>query len=408
MSDDDQIEKMPDNPAPQAPPKTSVAVEDKKPAKDKKAAKGDDSGNGTVTQPEVKASAAAEKDDKPARKPFWTWDRFIDLLKILATLYAACIGTIVTMQFNERQHELARIEAIAQLLPHLAHSEVQHSAPAPSNAASSAGQDSAASSEDRESRLVRDGTMWAIFRTAQNKTMLRDLAALFPEDVYRVVGSIAAADALEDQDGITALEVASEKMAARYAAEGKSGLAGRLYDQALRLKKHEDGTSTAPLDIIDLTNLEHFDLRKYKDNDEQVLDLMKSANRLAEAHVVESETATGVNTTHSDAKTFYMHAIEAGKQHAESRAIQSELSKSYDGMSKICLQENNLDGAIRWMRERLKVEQTSLEPDDQAVAQCSRDLANLLRKENPHSEEAKTLITQAEALMAKAKTEPKN
>src|SRR5579885_3511187 len=96
----------------------------------------DDKSNGTDDSPPTQhsqksSSVATAMDDgkkpskekpvddkvaKPEKKGFWTWDRFIDLLKILATLYIGCIGTIVTMQYNERQHELAKIEAIAKLL----------------------------------------------------------------------------------------------------------------------------------------------------------------------------------------------------------------------------------------------------------------------------------------------------
>ncbi len=66
---------------------------------------------------------------------------------------------------------------------------------------------------DGKQRMVRDGAIWAIFRTAQNKNMLRDLANLFPEDIYRVVSSIAASGGLEhDEDELMALQIASEKL----------------------------------------------------------------------------------------------------------------------------------------------------------------------------------------------------
>jgi tetratricopeptide (TPR) repeat protein len=352
-------------------------------------------------------------EDKPEKpKGFWTWDRSIEILKIVATVYAACIGTFVTMQFNDRQHELARLEAIAKMLPHLAdHATDSVSAPAPVSAilpmakgstapAEPVAAPAAANTSSSTNRMMRDGAIWAIFRTANNKTMLCDLAALFPEDIYRVVSSIAAAGNLSgDKDALTALQVASEKMANKYTDSGVNpALAGRLYSQALRLKRRADSEqSGGALYVVDLNESEiampHDDTRQ--------LQLLQSLNQLAELHYTESETSKNVNTGHFQAKQLYKRVISNAQNSAEPESL-LEVAKAQIGLARVYAREKDYKDAITYMRDALAIREKYLGKSDRLVADLCIDMANILRMTPDGAAEADKLEARASAILKTA------
>lgn len=270
-----------------------------------------------------------DNSEKP-RHPF-TWERSIEIVKIVATVWVALVGTIVTMQFNERQHELNRIEAIAKMLPHLG---ATNSDPTHSGTAGGDGD------------MSRDGAIWAVFRTANNRVMLRDLASLFPEDIYRVVSSIAAAGGLDkDDDALTALKVSSEKLANTYMAQHKhTELSIRLYNQALAIQKHLNG-DTSPLHIVELSafQIEH------EDTPEQTLILLNALNRLGEQHINASRNTKNINTEHWQAKQLFRRARQTGlATKSDDPKIKAQISKADDALADIAKEEGREYEAERW------------------------------------------------------------
>lgn len=334
------------------------------------------------------------------KKRFWTWERTIEITKIVATLYAACLGTFVTMQFNERQHELARIEAIAKMLPNLAekvampssaHSESEPEPPSeapngnskddnlqdstkPSNNGSNASKVSAGKNlQDVEAklkdRMVRDGAIWAIFRTAQNKNMLRDLAALFPDDIYRVVSSIAASGGLEhDQDELTALQIASEKIANRCMDQKKTALATRLYNQAIRLKQHMQGDEN-PLYIIDLGD-PYLDHGIEKDSD---ANLMHALNHLGDLHRADSDASKKVNTGHWQSKQLYKRVREIGKGSDVTEEKLQVVSADL-GLARLYEKEHRYRAAENYLAEALDLQTTVLGDKDAKTVDTQKEL----------------------------------
>lgn len=362
-----------------------------------------------------------KEKDKP--KGFWTWDRSIEILKIVATVYAACIGTFVTMQFNERQHELARLEAIAKMLPHLAdHADTSSSSsgslttnsaifPLVGKLSGSADPISTAAGDTgspppnppgspnttvETNRMMRDGAIWAIFRTANNKTMLRDLAALFPEDIYRVVSSIAAAGNLSgDEDAITALSVASEKLANRYTDHGENpALASRLYSQALRLKKRTNGDKDGLLYVVDLNENE---ISGPHDTDRQ-FETLQSLNQLAEMHYIESESSKNVNTGHYQAKQLFKRVISKGASSTDP-ASQLEVAKAQIGLARLYTREKQYKDAIVYMRDALALREKYLGKNDKQVADLCSEMANVLRLMPDGTQEAQQLQQRAAAIL---------
>ncbi len=308
----------------------------------------------------------APSSDSKAKKG-WTWERTIEVSKIVATLYAACLGTFVTMQFNERQHELARIEAIAKMLPSLAAKEaeqekhtVEYSANETNGIGSkTAGGQSPAPSQqmrhaaDSKQRIVRDGAIWAIFRTAQNKNMLRDLANLFPEDIYRVVSSIAASGGLEhDQDEIMALQIASEKLANKYMDENNNVLAAKLYNQALRLKERLDGKPEA-LFIVDLNDTSVEELPEELAGDRQAV-LLASLNKLGDLHSRDSEESHKVNTGHFQSKQLFNRVRALGKNSTDLSA-RMEVARADQGLARLYEKEKRYKTAAFFLTDALKI-----------------------------------------------------
>jgi tetratricopeptide (TPR) repeat protein len=305
-----------------------------------------------------------ESDKTP--KKGWTWERTIEVSKIVATLYAACLGTFVTMQFNERQHELARIEAIAKMLPSLAAQEHDHEhsksdspdAPAASDGATGAGAPSkpqiVAKASDSKQRMVRDGAIWAIFRTAQNKNMLRDLANLFPQDIYRVVSSIAASGGLEhDEDEIMALQIASEKLANKYMDENDNVMAAKLYNQALRLKERLSGQNV-PLFIVDLSDRIVEELPDEANADRQAV-LLASLNKLGELHSIDSDETHRVNTGHFQSKQLFNRVRTLGKN-SKDASTRAEVVRADQGLAHLYEREKRYKTALAYLNEAVTIE----------------------------------------------------
>lgn len=294
-------------------------------------------------------------------KKGWTWERTIEVSKIVATLYAACLGTFVTMQFNERQHELARIEAIAKMLPSLAAQEHEKSAPATDISAAADGKTAqvsrpfnAAKASESKQRMVRDGAIWAIFRTAQNKNMLRDLANLFPQDIYRVVSSIAASGGLEhDEDEIMALQIASEKLANKYMDENDNVMASKLYNQALRLKERLSGQNV-PLFIVDLNDRIVEELPEEGNADRQSV-LLASLNKLAELHSIDSDETHRVNTGHFQSKQLFNRVRTLGKESKDPSA-RAEVVRADHGLAHLYEREKRYKTALAYLNEALTIE----------------------------------------------------
>lgn len=299
-------------------------------------------------------------DAKP--KKGWTWERTIEISKIAATLYAACLGTFVTMQFNERQHELARIEAIAKMLPSLAAKEIEEErhyiAPAdpsviPEKKGGQANSNELHKASESKQRMVRDGAIWAIFRTAQNKNMLRDLANLFPEDIYRVVSSIAASGGLEhDEDEIMALQIASEKLANKYMDENDNILASKLYNQALRLKERLRG-QMQPLFIVDLNDRNVEELPEEVNADRQSV-LLASLNRLGDLHSLDSDESHKVNTGHFQSKQLYNRVRNLGKNSQEP-SVKLEVARADHGLAHLYEREKRYRTAQFFLADALKM-----------------------------------------------------
>lgn len=298
------------------------------------------------------AAGDAGKDQKPHK--FFTFERTIEIAKLLATIWIAFVGSFVTMQFNERQHELSRMEAIAKMLPHVSAGDDKPSssdddaASAPAIGATKSGGKPEAPILGK-SDMGRDGAIWAIFRTANNRIMLRDLASLFPEDIYRVVSSIAVAGGLEhDTDAITALQVASEKLAAKYSNDpNHAEMATRLYNQAVRLKERKP-TDTSPLTIVDLTTEEVAALP----SQDQAAALITSLNRLAELHLQDAQNNTGhhVSTGHWQAKQMFKRARQLGIGSPD-KLVQAQVAKADEQLGAIYLEEKHPNDALTYLKE---------------------------------------------------------
>lgn len=311
-----------------------------------------------------------ESDKAP--KKGWTWERTIEVSKIVATLYAACLGTFVTMQFNERQHELARIEAIAKMLPSLAAQEHEHEHIAPSaeldadaDGKPTAVKTSPGKAAENKQRMVRDGAIWAIFRTAQNKNMLRDLASLFPQDIYRVVSSIAASGGLEhDEDEIMALQIASEKLANKYMDENDNVMASKLYNQALRLKERLSGQNV-PLFIVDLNDRVVEELPGEAVADRQS-SLLASLNKLGELHSIDSDETHRVNTGHFQSKQLFNRVRSLGKE-SKDPAARAEVVRADQGLAHLYEREKRYKTALAYLNEALAIEK-EIKGDKSSVA----------------------------------------
>ncbi len=316
-------------------------------SEDKSVHKDDTTGDGTKGS---SAPDSARKNDgaRDHLKSFFTWERTIEIMKLLATVWVAILGSVVTMQFNERQHELNRIEAIAQMLPHMS------------------GRKSDSTADDGTGAdLGRDGAIWAIFRTASNRTMLRDLASLFPQDIYRVVSSIALTGELDhDGDAIVALQVASEKLASQYANDPHHAeLADRLYAQAARLKER-GRDDTSPLQIIDLTNEVAM---HHPPTDDRWASLIKSINDLADAHMKDM-TQTGSRGGARDKKggakvtagawealKLYQRARQLGEERSDAQ-VQLQVMRADLSLAEIYVKEELSDDAFKFLQEALKCE----------------------------------------------------
>jgi hypothetical protein len=302
----------------------------------------------------VKSSIAASDDRKSSdHKRFWTWDRAIEILKVVATVWVALLGSYVTVQFNERQHELNRIEAISQMLPHISESDKKTGAGSGSGVGA-----------DHIDHMERDGAIWAIFRTANNRKMLRDLAALFPEDIYRVVSSIALSGELnQDQDALVALEVSSEKLAAKYSADPKrADLASRLYNQVLKLRARTPDDQS-PLHVLDLT------CEKPAGSDptgDQLAYLTQSINDLAEAHLTDKNsqivTKTGghggpvsARDNQWQAKQLFSRARQLGLNSTDQQVLE-QVMRADLGLAQIYLAEQLSDDTFKYLKEAFAVE----------------------------------------------------
>lgn len=306
-----------------------------------------------------KASEPDKTESPPAEKKkggwsWLSWERDVEILKIAVTFYAACIGTFVTFQFNERQHELNRIEAIAKMLPHLDEGEkASDSAPelSPPDAVAEPNSPEQKPPHKHEShKMTRDGAIWAIFRTANNKTMLRDLAALFPEDIYRVVSSIAASGGLNnDDDALTALQVASEKLANKYAANNDTVLASRLYHQAVKLKQRTKGSDES-FPIVDITD-QAIDEPTGEDH---IAEMLRSLNKLGDLHRNESESSNKVSTGRWNAKQMYKRVRELGKK-ADSVTSKEEVLNADAALSELYLKDHRADTARIFLNDALNL-----------------------------------------------------
>lgn len=337
---------------------------------------------------ESEGEKEAVKTDTPkaevtAKKSFWTHEHIIEILKVTATLWVAGVGTFVTMEFNERQHELNRIEAIAKMLPHLndtannsiaggiAGGTIASAAPASGSAESPV----LTSAPTRRSSMSRDGAIWAIYRTANNKTMLRDLASLFPEDIYRVISSTAAGGALgSDDDALTALEVASEKLAAKFSAEKRTDLALRLYDQVLRLKQRTPG-DTNPLHIVDVTDAEIHD----QPVTDETAQLIASVNKLGDLHRQDGATSTQINTHHFQAKQLYKRARELGKGSTDPN-VKAQVAIADLDLGAIFTKEERYGKAREYYQEARELQTAVYGADSTAVKATDKAIREVTEK----------------------------
>lgn len=279
---------------------------------------------------------AKSKDDGKEKKPVWTWERSIEIVKLVATVWVALLGSVVSMQFNERQHELNRIEAIAQMLPHMS--------------------ESGDPKKGGGDHMARDGAIWAVFRTANNRTMLRDLASLFPEDIYRVVSSIALAGQLDhDADAIVALQVASEKLAAEYSLDPKKAeLASRLYAQALTLKERQPDDTT-PLRVVDLTAT----VQGTDPSDDQLAGLIKGINNLADVHLTDSDNDNSKKksgASHWASKQLYLRARQLGIANKDEQ-VQIQVMRADLSLAKLYARDQLADDTFKYLKEALTIEE---------------------------------------------------
>ena len=304
-------------------------------------------GDGTAQAADKTSSAQpAQSNDSsqtPEKKHHLTWERSIEILKVAVTLWAALLGSFVTMQYNARQNELNRIQAIAQMLPHIGSST----------------QDTSKSGQGKDvlnpgDEMAREGAFWAIFRTANDRVMLRDLASLFPLDIYRVVSSIARAGELNhDPDAVVALEVASEKLAADYSMDPKHAeLASRLYDQALRLRLRTADDDT-PLRVVELSEQS----ASTEPTGDQLANLVKSINDLADARFTEAGSKTENKTipSHFEAKQLYKRARKLGKD-SNDQQVQEQVARADIALAHMCAKEKLADDSFFYLKEEIALE----------------------------------------------------
>jgi hypothetical protein len=295
-----------------------------------------------MQDPKSSAGTTQTQDDKhPQKKGFFTWERVIEILKIAVTIWAALLGSYVTMQYNQRQNELNRIEAIAQLLPHMSAKEDARKSSDP------------AGSDD----MSRDGAFWAIFRTANNRVMLRDLASLFPRDIYRVVSSIANTGEFDhDGDALCALQVASEKLASQLSADPRhTEMASRLYNQALSLRERNLNDPT-PLRVVDISG----QLTGADPTDDQLAALIKSINDLADQHQKESnaiaaEKKNKAAVNHQEATDLYKRARKRGLD-SKDQQVQEQVARADLELAKIYVTKQVPDLALQYLREAVNLE----------------------------------------------------
>ncbi len=335
--------------------------------------------------PSESESKEAQKKPEPKKGWAWlSWERDVEILKIAVTFYAACIGTFVTFQFNERQHELNRIEAIAKMLPHLSEADKADSSDGDGEEASPAqpaalapdpksGAQTASPKKRKAHRMTRDGAIWAIFRTANNKTMLRDLAALFPEDIYRVVSSIAASGGLyNDDDALTALQVSSEKLANRYSSTN-TVLAARLYNQALHLKQRSKGGGQS-FPIVDLTD----EIIDEPEGEDHIADMLSSLNQLGEIHKAESDSSDKVTTGRWNAKQMYKRVRQLGKT-ATSRKAKEQIIIADTALGKLYFKEHRGDTGRFYLGEAIKLSEQLNGKNDKTTIALTAELEELER-----------------------------
>ncbi len=301
--------------------------------------------NKAADQPSIKVdSGGSLEGTKIVKKNHITWERAIEVAKLVATIWVALVGSFVTMQFNDRQHELNRIEAIAQMLPHM------------SGQGAATKSDEASSTPGKGDDMGRDGAIWAIFRTANNRTMLRDLASLFPEDIYRVVSSIAISGELDrDPDATVALRVSSEKLAAQYSTEPKhTELASRLYTQALRLRERKPDDVT-PLRVVDLATVQQSDSHPTGD---QLQNLIKTVNDLGDVHmrdIASPSTKKKSTDVHWAAKELYKRGRNLGLKSTD-REVMEQVARSDLSLANLYVIEKLSDDAFKYLKEAVDLE----------------------------------------------------
>lgn len=286
-----------------------------------------------------KSAKADEGKDKEKKHPL-TWERSWEIVKLIATVWVALLGSVVSMQYNERQHQLSRIEGIAQMLPHM-------------------GQDDSKNASG--DHMARDGAIWAVFRAANDPTMLRDLASLFPQDIYRVVSSIALAGGLDrDPDALVALQVASEKLATIYSADPKRAeLASKLYAQALTLKERKPD-DTSPLRVVDLSG----PVDESSPTDDQMAGLVKGMNNLADLHLKDSDSSKEgkdgnpkkkSGSTHWQSKQLYLRARQLGLPNKDDQ-VQQQVMRADLALAGLYVHDGLADDAYKYLKEALTIE----------------------------------------------------
>ncbi len=276
--------------------------------------------------------AAAPIPEPVEKKKHLTWERTIEIAKLVATVWVALLGSYITFQFNEHQHELNRIEAIAKMLPQM--------------------EDGSKKDDGSSSHMGRDGAIWAIFRTANNRTMLRDLAALFPEDIYRVVSSIARTGELDhDKDALIALQVSSEKLAAQFSDDPKHAeLASKLYSQALVLRERK-ANDTSPLRVVELSSIGSTS----GPTGDQMAGLITSINNLADQHLKDSNAKPKSTTGHWESKQLYKRARHLGSGNPDEQ-VQEQVMRADLALASMYAGDKLIEDAYKYLKEALEIE----------------------------------------------------
>ena len=203
--------------------------------------------------------------------------------------------------------------------------------------------------------MSRDGAFWAIFRAANDKNMLRDLAALFPMDIYRVVSSIVIAGELDhDPEAVVALQVSSEKLAVQYSANPlHAELASRLYAQALRLKTRAPD-DTSPLHVVDLTG----QTGQSEPTGDELARLLGSINALADAHQKDATAASSQKrsvTSTIDSKELYKKARTLGLNSSDNQVLMQVIHTDLSLASLYC-SEGMCDDSFNYLKEAMTLE----------------------------------------------------